>query len=207
MARHKDEGFSLLEALAAVSISMILAGIGFMSLLPVLKQSHVNTAYSTTLMALRSARNLAITQTHEYYVNFNPLGFAPGTIQIQYQPAAVGGGPLPALQQVNTYTLPPDVSFAVKTGFPGATPDGFGSGATAVDMGQGLAGAPLNYVVFMPDGSAKDSVGNFNNGVIYLTGSDTGVVGSRAITVWGTTGRVRGWRLDQVAGVATWVQQ
>jgi hypothetical protein len=29
----------------------------------------------------------------------------------------------------------------------------------------------------------------------------------RAITVFGTTGRVRGWRLVQQAGGPTWVQQ
>jgi hypothetical protein len=30
---------------------------------------------------------------------------------------------------------------------------------------------------------------------------------SRAITVFGPTGRVRGYRLNNVAGVNTWVQQ
>jgi prepilin-type N-terminal cleavage/methylation domain-containing protein len=208
MARHNDEGFSLLEVLAAVSISLILAGIGFISLQPMLKESHMNSAYATTLMALRNTRNLAITQSHEYYVNFNPAGFPAGTIQIQYQPAAVGGGAAPPLQQVSTYALPANVNFAVKTGFPaGNTPDGFGAGVTAIDLGQGLTGAPLKYVVFMPDGSAKDSVGNLNNGVIYLSSTEPGIWGSRAITVWGATGRVRGWKLNQVTGVATWVQQ
>jgi len=39
---------------------------------------------------LAQYQNLAITQSHEYYVNFNPIGFPAGTIQIQYQPPLVG---------------------------------------------------------------------------------------------------------------------
>ena len=72
---------------------------------------------------------------------------------------------------------------------------------------QARMGAPLNYVVFMPDGRSRDSVGNFNNGVIYLTPADGDIYNSRAITVWGSTGRVRGWDLTKVGSTATWVQQ
>lgn len=207
MASNRQKGFSLLELMVAICIILILAAVGFISLQPMLKRSHVDSGYETTLMALRNTRNLAITQSHEYYVVFNPAGFPAGTIQIQYQPPAVGGGAAPPLQQVITYSLPADVNFGVLSGFPGATPDGFGSGGTAIDLGQSLAGSPMNYVVFMPDGSARDQVGNFNNGVVYLTPADNNIYNSRAVTVWGSTGRIRGWRVNTVAGVNTWVQQ
>jgi hypothetical protein len=96
----------------------------------------------------------------------------------------------------------------VKAGFPASTPDSFGAGANAIDFGQALAGEPLNYVVFMPDGSSQDNLGNFNSGIVYLTRpTDTTIYSSRAITVWGATGRIRGWRLNQVGGVTEWVQQ
>jgi Tfp pilus assembly protein FimT len=207
MASNKQRGWSLLELMAVVGIVMIVAAIGFISLRPMLKKSQMDSGYETTLMVLRNTRNLAITQSHQYYVNFNPGGFPAGTIQIQYQPPAVGGGAAPPLQQVNTYTVPADVSFAVLPGFPAAAPDSFGAGTNAIDFGQNLAGAPMNYVVFMPDGSSRDALGNFNNGVIYLSHSDKNIYNSRAITVWGSTGRVRGWRLLNVAGADTWVQQ
>jgi hypothetical protein len=159
-------------------------------------------------MALRNTRNLAITQSHEYYINFNPGGFPAGTIQVQYQPPAVGNGAAPPLQQVITYTIPGDVSFAVQGGFPAAAPDGFGAGANAIDFGQTLAGAPMNYVVFMPDGSSQDNLGNLNSGIVYLTRPGDNIYNSsRAITVWGATGRIRGWRLVPQAGVANWIQQ
>lgn len=208
MVSRKNNGFSLLEMMITISIILILAGISFIAFLPVLNQAHINSAYDTTLMALRNTRNLAITQSHEYYVNFNPAGFPAGTIQVEYQPGPVGGIAQP-IQQVITYSIPSDVSFAVQAGFPGSAPDGFGTGVNAIDFGQALAGEPMNYVVFMPDGSAQDNLGNFNSGVVYLTRpSDTNIYNSsRAITVWGATGRIRGWRLGQTAGVGTWVQQ
>jgi prepilin-type N-terminal cleavage/methylation domain-containing protein len=208
MVSRKSTGFSLLELMITISIALVLAGVSFLALRPALNQAHINSGYDTTLMALRNTRNLAITQSHEYYVYFNPVGFPVGTIEIEYQPPAVGAGAAPPLQQVITYTIPTDVSFAVQAGFPGSTPDGFGTGVNAIDFGQALAGEPMNYVVFMPDGSAQDNLGNFNSGIIYLTRpGDNMYISSRAITVWGATGRIRGWRLGQTAGVGTWIQQ
>jgi len=207
MATNKHYGFSLLEMMITISIALILAGITFMSMRPLLNQNHVNSAYETSLMALRNTRNLAISQSHEYYVNFNPVGFPAGTIQIQYQPPAIGNGAAPPLQQVITYSIPADVSFAVQPGFPVNTPDAFGTGVNAIDFGQTLATAPLNYVVFFPDGSSQDGFGNLNSGVIYLTQPAGSIYTSRAITVWGATGRIRGWRLNQQAGAPIWGQQ
>ena len=207
MASSKHKGFSLLELMVVIGIIMIVSAIGFVSFQPMLKRNHMDSGYDTTLMVLRNTRNQAITQGHEYYVNFNPAGFPVGTIQVQYQPPAVGGGAAPPLQQVTTYSLPSDVNFGVIAGFPASSPDGFGSGGTAIDLGQSLAGAPLNYVVFMPDGSARDQVGNFNSGVVYLVPADNNINNSRAVTVWGATGRIRGWTLNKVAGVNTWVQR
>lgn len=212
MASTKHRGFSLLELMIVISISLILAGVTYIGMRPMLFQSHVNQGYDTTLMVLRNTRNLAITQSHEYYVNFNPTGFAAGTLQVEYQPPAVSGV-LPPLEQVLTYSIPTDISFAIPTGtgFPTGsanTPDGFGTGVTAIDFGQALATEPLNFVVFMPDGSSQDNLGNFNSGIVYLT--DTVLPANqqlgmtRAITVWGATGRIRGWALDQT-GATTWV--
>ena len=208
MASTKTSGYSLLEMIITVSIALILCAVTFIAFQPILNQGHINSAYDTTLMALRNTRNLAITQSHEYYVNFNPAGFPAGTIQIQYQPPAVGAGAAPPLEQVITYSIPSDVRFAVQAGFPANAPDGFGAGVNPIDFGQTLAGEPFFYVVFMPDGSSQDNLGNYNSGVVYLTRPGDNIYNSsRAITVWGATGRIRGWRLAQQAGVATWVQQ
>lgn len=212
MKSSSQRGFSLIEMMIVVAIAFTLAGITFVSIQSVLLKNHLDSAYDTTLMVLRNTRELSISQSHEYIVTFNPAGYAAGTILIQYQPPApTPGGILPALQEVNTVTIPPDITFAVRAGFPTNAPDNFGSGLVNIDFGQGLGGASLNYVTFFPDGSARDtngssSLGNFNSGVLYLTRAADDVYSSRAITVWGATGRIRGWRLYNASG-NTWVQQ
>jgi prepilin-type N-terminal cleavage/methylation domain-containing protein len=208
MTLKRQRGFSLLELLITVAIGTTIAGITFMAMMPLFNRNHADSAYETTLMVLRDTRHLAITQSRQYYVNFDPAGFPAGTIQVTFQPPAVGGGALPPVQQVATYTLPSDVRFAVKAGFPASSPDSFGAGITAIDFGQGLGGGSLKYVCFMPDGSSRDSLGNYNSGVVYISRTaDPNAYNSRSITVWGATGRIRGWHLYQAGGGPQWVQQ
>lgn len=209
MKSKRQRGLTLLEMMITVAIGLTIGGITFMAMMPMFTKNHADLAYETTLMVLRNTRHLAITQSHQYYVNFNPAGFAAGTIQVTYQPPApAGGGALPPVQQIATYTLPQDISFAVMSGFPANAPDGFGSGINAIDFGQGLGGGSLNYVCFMPDGSSQDTLGNYNSGVIYISRSaDTTPYNSRSVSVWGATGRIRGWRLYQQAGLPIWTQQ
>ena len=210
MTSMKQRGFSLLELLITVSIGLTLAGVTFIAMMPLFNKNHIDLAYDDTLMVLRNTRHLAISQGHEYIVTFNS---AAGTILVQWQPAAVGGI-YPAVQNVNTYTIPTDTTFAVKTGFPTNTPDGFGTGAKALDFGYTPVGGTggSSSIVFMPDGSARDGTspsngGNYSSGVIYMVRPTGTVYDGRAITVWGATGRIRGWRLDVISGVNTWVQQ
>ena len=107
---------------------------------------------------------------------------------------------------VATYTLPPDIQFGVQAGFPAAAPDTFGTGVVAIDFDQGMGLGSQPYIMFMPDGSSQDILGNYNSGILYLTNPSANVYSSRAIDVWGTTGRIRGWRLYNQSG-NTWVQQ
>jgi type II secretory pathway pseudopilin PulG len=206
LSRHR--GFSLLELMIVVSIGFALACMSVITLVPLMNKSHVDRAYDTTLEVLRDTRHLAITQGHQYYVNFNPAGFPAGTMQVTYQPPAVGGV-YPPVEPVATYTLPPDISFnTINPGFPVNAPDGFGAGLAAIDFGQGLGAGSLQYVCFMPDGSSRDNIGNYNSGIVYLIRTNTtDLPASRAITVWGATGRIRGWRLYPQGGGYIWEQQ
>ena len=199
MISRRNRGFSLLELLITLAICMTVAGITFLALMPMLKQSHVNAAYDTALSVIRSYRNQSITQSKRYILTFTP----PGTITVQYWGVGVPVSPAPVT--VATYTLPDDIQFAVQAGFPAAAPDSFGTGSTAIDFDQGVGLGSQNYIMFMPDGSSHDMQGNFNSGVLYLTRPGD-LYSSRAISVFGTTGRVRGWRLVSQGG-NTWVQQ
>jgi prepilin-type N-terminal cleavage/methylation domain-containing protein len=200
MNSRRHRGFSLLEMMIVIFIGFTMAAVTFMALMPMFKSNHVDQAYDTALSALRTYRNLAITQRKRYIITFS----TPGTITVQYWGVAVPVSPAPVT--VSTFTLPPDVQFQVQAGYPGTGPDSFGSGVTAIDFDQGMGLGSQNYVMFMPDGSSQDTLGNSNSGVVYL--SRTGdTYSSRALTVFGSTGRVRGWRLYNLSGVNTWVQQ
>jgi len=209
MTRRNSRGFSLLELMVTLSFALIMAGVTFLTLMPMFNKSHVDSAYATTLEVMRDTRNLAIAQSHEYLVVFAPQGAggAPATLTVQYQPPA-SLGVVPPVQLVNTYSLPLDVNFQVKAGFPANTPDNYGTGITAIDFGYGPNQATGgNTIVFGPDGGSYDTLGDYNGGVVYLTQtSDPTVYSSRAVTVFGATGRIRGWRLYNQGG-ATWVQQ
>jgi len=211
MALRKQNGFSLLELTIAIGISMILAAVTIFAFQPALRQKHVDDAYNLTLMALRKARDSAAADMRIYLVTFvapNP-GIDGGTITVTQD---IVGGPV-----LFSATLPPDVTFHVEPGVPNSptvaptTPDGFGSAnAGAFDFDQPPSGAGgSNLIYFYPDGSAQDNGPNgvaVNNGVVYL-----GIPGQlptcRAVSLWGYTGRVRGWQLVQIAGVWTWRQK
>jgi hypothetical protein len=191
-----------------------MASFAQLSLRPLMNQTHVTNAYNTTLMALRMGREKAIEEKGAYNVTFNSPSAGSITIApVTSAMAACGGSAGAALwtgAQTYTYNLPSDVSFQIIAGVPTAptaTPDGFGIAAYAIDFDQ-LAGGHSSSVIFCADGSAQDTNGNFNNGVVYMARTGE-LYSSRAITLWGVTGRLRGWRLWQNAscGTTCWSQQ
>jgi prepilin-type N-terminal cleavage/methylation domain-containing protein len=199
MTSRKHRGFSLLELLVTMAIGLTVAGITAMAYMPVMKQQAVTTAYNSTLTTLRRARDQAAADMRIYVVSFA----TPGTITVTQNTAT---GPV-----LITTVLPTDITFHVEPGVPNSptviptTPDGFGTAAFAIDFDQGVGPGGSNVIYFYPDGTALDANGNINNGVVYL-GRPGELYSSRAITVWGSTGRVRGWRLYNNGG-ANWKQQ
>ncbi len=201
MSTRRMRGFSLIELMIVVTVLLIACAVSFMTLQPALKQGRVTNAYNFTLGALRQAREDAVGDRRVYMVTFSSAAI-PNTITITQSDTGVVKA---------TYSLPNDVVFGVQTGFPTSqttaptTPDGFGVGGTAIDFDQGVAGGVKTAIYFYPDGSAQDVNSNINNGVVYLcrTGDLTS---ARAITVWGATGRLRGWRLYPNGGSNYWRQ-
>ena len=212
----RESGFSLLEMMIVCCLFLIVGGMTFMAVQPVLKDARANQAFEDALRPLRSARQRAITERKQYIVCFGvatpaealtPLG-APTVQSIQLFRWDAGTAISAAVQLTNN-KLPTDMLFQTVAGIPtnvATVPDGFGNGATAIDFDQNVAGAIRNQVMFMPDGSAHDINGNLNSGVIYV-GRNADLYSSRAVTLYGATGRIRGWRLIKNAGVPLWMQQ
>ena|SRR5579859_1767687 len=198
MLQRRMRGFSLLEMMVVISIGLVIAVMAVMTLQPTLKYTRVTNAYNISLMAMRQARDTAIAQRQIYYVTFTHNALPPDTVTITR--GATG-------QVVNTFSLPNDTAFQVQAGLPGggATPDNFGAGGTAIDFDQGVAGGTKNIVYFYPDGTSEDVNGNVNNGVLYIARTND-LFSTHAITLWGATGRLRGWRLYTNNGVKYWRQ-
>jgi Tfp pilus assembly protein FimT len=200
-----------------VVILFIMGGTTFFALQTVLSDTRINGAYDNALMQLRVARERAIEERKQYIVCFGagsaPLGAAtplgaPNAQSVQLYRWDAGTA-LAAAVQISTVDLPFDVQFQTIAGVPtnpASVPDKFGTGGTAIDFDQAVAGGVKNQVMFMPDGSAQDVNGNLNNGVLYIA-RNANLYSSKAITVFGSTGRIRGFRLVQVAGAPTWIQQ
>lgn len=202
MRRHSMRGFSLIETMIVLVLILIVSAIAIISIKPGLQQAHVANGYNTTLAAIRQAHDYAIAQRQIYSVTFSNAS-VPNTITI----TQVGNGNI-----VATYQLPSDVAFTNVSGIPtaaNATPDGFGVGNYAIDFDQTFSNGTLSLqtvIRFWPDGTGEDINQNLNNGVIYIAQPGQ-LLSSRAITVWGATGRIRGWRLvGGGAGTVYWRQ-
>jgi Tfp pilus assembly protein FimT len=208
--RHREGGFTLLEMVTVLAISIIVSVVSVMSLIPMLKSQRVTNAYNTTLSAMRLARDNAVSQRTSYSVTF-ATGTSGSTITVTPTLTTFQGA-----QNTTIYNLPSDITFNQQTGFPAVGPDGYGTGALAIDFGYTANGGTggQSTVYFCPDGSAQDAEGgggncsgSWNGGVVYL-GRAGEILSSRAITLWGGTGRIRGWRLyGNGSGGYQWLRQ
>jgi prepilin-type N-terminal cleavage/methylation domain-containing protein len=219
--RERASGFSLVEMVTVVAISLILTVISVMSLVPMMKQQRITNAYNMTLAALRQARDNAASRRTSYSVTFaNAVSPSPyATITVAWAPATgetcLGPNPPCYVPATVTYQLPTDVSFIVQNLFPSTGPDSYGTGITAIDFGYTANGGTggQSTIYFCPDGSAQDvegaagnCAGSWDGGVVYL-GRSGDLMSSRAITLWGGTGRIHGWRLYPNGGGYQWVRQ
>jgi prepilin-type N-terminal cleavage/methylation domain-containing protein len=209
--RHRASGFSLLEMMMVVAILIIVASFSIMSLQPSLRAQRVTNAYNIALSALRLAHDNAVAKRASYQVTFTPSSTATNSITVAATTAFTGA------EVSDTYKLPSDVAFTTVPGIPtsaSATPDGFGSGSAAVDFGNPPDGTSGGPIYFCPDGSVVSAVdakgnctGKLSSGVVYIARQGE-LLSLRAITVWGATGRIHGWRLNSnTSGGYTWQRQ
>ena len=197
-----SSGFSLLEILAVLAIILVAAAVSLPMLNLALQDASVSNGYDTTLMTIRQAREAAITQRRVYIVTLT----TPNSISIAPKNEAADA-------LIVNLTMPKDVEYTAITGIPNTTsttPDGFGTGPStgAICFDVGVTSTGTNTLYFWPDGSARDANGNMNSGVVYIARKND-LMSSRAITVWGASGRIRGWRLSKntTSGLTFWRQQ
>ena len=186
--KREQRGFSLLETMIVVAITLIVAGTAVMSFVRALRHEQAESAIQFMKRELLAARANAVQTRSVYYVTFT----APGTIQTTSY----------ITTSSTSVALPSMFSFDVETTTPTA-PDGYGTASTAIDLGYGVTHNPTTAIYFYPDGSARDNLGRFNGGVIYVAKAGD-ITTAHAISIIGATGRVASWRLANVAGGYAW---
>jgi len=206
--RSKQAGFSLLEMVIAVAIVLVATAAAIVNIVPSMKTSRSNSGMELVLGELRRAHERAIDERRIYRVTF----VAPQTMLLEVGQVAVVGstitGTAPAFVQAQPpLTLPVGTQFVVVPGIPTsvtATPDGFGTGVNAIDFDQAIGGGGTQ-IYFQPDGRALDAANRLNDGVVYLA-EPNNLFSSRAVTLYGSTGRVKSWILAPAKGGTGWTQ-
>jgi prepilin-type N-terminal cleavage/methylation domain-containing protein len=188
ITRHRSQrGFSMIEMLVGVAIALTVAGMAVVFLTPTMQEFRANSAASQVVDILRQAREYAITYRRYVQVTFPNYKAAGSSNQIQVvikNSLTPQGGNDVTMSMV---TLQGNVTFQLEKGMPD-TPDAFGD-ATPVNVGS-VDGGPPAGMFFQADGTFVNSTGGYLNGSIFM-GTNSIVQTARAVTILGTTGRVR----------------
>jgi Tfp pilus assembly protein FimT len=212
---RRASGFSLIEMTMVVALTIVVSVMSVVSLTPMVNAQRMTNAYNTALSSLRQARDNAVSQRTSYSVTFQNTT-TPNTITIAWAPPSgvtqLPNGQVPANV---VYQLPTGVTFAVPPTGTSPAPDTFGSGTNAIDFGYtsngNTGGTTATTVYFCPDGSAQVAntclgAGLWDGGVVYLGRTvDTGSY--KAVSLWGATGRIHGWRIYSRTGGYSWLRQ
>lgn len=188
-------GFSMVEMLVVVAIAMVIAGIAIIQSRPGLMQIRANTAKDLVQGSLRRARESAISDRRSVKVEFlvNPPANPPGSY---VRLTRLGGGVGPDI----VIAMTPIPGSVIYTTFPGEpdTPDGFGN-AGPVYFG-GVNNGPAAGMIYQSDGTFAAATGIPINGTVFM-GIPNQPTTARAVTILGTTGRVRSYH---ISGTTTW---
>jgi len=185
--RVRDEsGFTIVELLAVITVMAVVATVAVPRIESSLRESRVQTALVSVVGEMRRARQLAMDQRRTHTVSFtSPRTFTVTRIE-------TGGNPN---VQVSLVTLPSDVSFTRNS--ISSEPDGFSSSGAFTFCG---SGGSFN---FNPQGAGVDASSNLCNGIVYL-GIPGRLETTRAVTLFGSTGRSKGFKYTQSGGGWLW---
>jgi prepilin-type N-terminal cleavage/methylation domain-containing protein len=193
----QQRGFSMIEMCVVVAIILILSAMAVFSLKPALQDANCDSAMRQVIGQMRQAREYAITNRRYMQITFPTVaGFSQIVITQRNDLTAGAGAANPVLSTVPVHG--PE-QFYVFTTLPD-TPDGCGT--TFAIVFQCANGGPVAGMLFQSDGELVDGAAYQPiNGTVFL-----GLAGqtstARAITILGSTGRVRGWKISGT----TWTQ-
>ncbi len=176
---RSQAGYSALEMLVVVGIFGVVTATAALSLGASQMSVKGDGAMRTLIGQLSTAREQAITQRRNMQVVVTSGG---NQIQVVRE-----NWPGPSTTVLTQVVMEGGATFALLNGLPD-TPDSFGA-TSAVNFGAATS------VRFGSDGMLIDQSGNPLNGSIFLQIRGE-MRSARAVTIMGTTGRIRGYKWD-----------
>lgn len=192
---NSARGFSLIEVMVTMVVMTIIMAATIIEMQPVIQQIHANAGADLILGQLRWARQVSIAQRRDIQVQF--LG--NNEIKMTELPVVGTAGPIGVPVVISDLFLSPTVTFQTFASEPD-TPDAFGN-AGAIDFEAVVGGPPV--MLFQSNGTFINGTGGAPiNGTVFL-GVANIPTSARAITILGTTGRIRAYN-----GTGSgWIQQ
>ncbi len=177
--RVRQAGYSMIEILAVLGIGSVVSAMALFEIGNARPAYKGDGAMRVIMSQMNTAREMAITQRRYVEVVFS------GNSEVRLVRHDAGA----ATTVLSRIPLEGGVRYLLLSGVPD-TPDTFGN-HTAIDFGS------ATRAMFGTDGSLIDESGGVINGTIYL--ALPGEPGSqRAVTIFGSTGRVRGYKWNGV---------
>ena len=168
-------GFTLIEMMLVVCVMGIIAAMASFQIGSVRPGMQGDAAMRAVMAELNGAREMAIAQRRYMEISF------VGTNRIQVIRHDLPNG----TTTLRDVAFESGIEYGLIAGI-GDTPDAFGNGS-ATSFGAAVA------IMFSTDGSLIDNAGAPVNGTVFVTIPGVNL-SFRAITVLGSTGRVRGYK-------------
>jgi Tfp pilus assembly protein FimT len=190
-----EAGVSLIELIFVLGIMGVVTGMAVVQISTSRPAALGDGGMRVVLGQMNAAREAAITQRRNMRVTFTNNNKVE---IIREEPAGV----TPSTTTIASVLMEGGLRFTTVTNV-GDTPDLFcGGSITAVSFPTATGTPP--EVKFKPDGSFVNQAGAIVNGTVFVAlpnqiavaGGSNGVMSARAVTVLGSTGRVRGYRFD-----------
>ena len=177
---RSERGISLIDTMVTLSILAIVGSMATMHVATVRRSLQGDGAMRLVMAQLNTAREMAITQRRNMEVRFI------GTNRLQVVRNDVPTG----TTTLTNIAFESNAEYALVSGV-GDTPDAFGNSSA-------ISFATAQTIMFGTNGTLIDNNGFPVNGTIFL--SIASIPESfRAVTVLGSTGRVRGYRWNGLA--------
>ncbi len=182
--QYSQRGYTLIEFAVTAIIILTVSSLGILQLLPTWRQNQSLEALDEVKTTLRQARETAIGQRRTIVITFtnsNTMNLfqvtepANTVSSTAYLSIPIGG-------TVQFMTFPGEVQ----------TPDNPAVAMPTAPSGLNFPGAVGN-MQFNSDGSFSDSTGTPMNGTVFI-GVPKMPASAAAVTIMGTTGRVRSYR-------------